>query len=175
MAGSEIDPKNLSAAEKINYLITQVAGLADMGTRLSGQMETMTQRMNSHDSRMAHLEKKSEDGDMSPPQRQWQQAGGRADVDTGWRGPDTGHTDQGTPGARDGWRGGSDCEQRDAPGDGDDHRKGYDDRNDWHVAPGGHDGDFNDHLNNDFYGRPRGGHEDQDGYDSGFHHQDMHE
>jgi hypothetical protein len=70
MAGSEIDPKNLSAAEKINYLITQVAGLADMGTRLSGQMETMTQRMNSHDSRMAHLEKKSEDGDMSPPQRQ---------------------------------------------------------------------------------------------------------
>jgi hypothetical protein len=89
MAGSEIDPKNLSAVEKTNYLITQVVGLVDMGTRLSGQMETMTQRMNSHDSRMARLEKKSEDGDMSPPNGNDNKLEGGADVDRGWRGPDT--------------------------------------------------------------------------------------
>jgi hypothetical protein len=58
MSGPEVDPKTLSAADKLDFLITQVASLTDLGTRLSGQMETMTGRMNRHDSRLARLEKK---------------------------------------------------------------------------------------------------------------------
>jgi hypothetical protein len=58
MSGLEVDPKTLSAADKLDFLITQVASLTDLGTRLSSQMETMTGRMNMHDSRLARLEKK---------------------------------------------------------------------------------------------------------------------
>jgi hypothetical protein len=58
MSGPEVDPKTLSAADKLDFLITQVASLIDLGTRLSSQMETMTGRMNRHDSRLARLEKK---------------------------------------------------------------------------------------------------------------------
>jgi hypothetical protein len=58
MSDLEVDPKTLSTADKLDFLITQVASLTDLGTRLSSQMETMTGRMNMHDSRLARLEKK---------------------------------------------------------------------------------------------------------------------
>jgi hypothetical protein len=57
MSGPEVDPKILSAANKLDFLITQVMSLIDLGTCLSGQMET-TGRMNRHDTRLVSLEKK---------------------------------------------------------------------------------------------------------------------
>jgi hypothetical protein len=57
MSDPKVDPKFLSAPNKLDVLITQVMSLIDLGTCLSGQMET-TGRMNRHDTRLVSLEKK---------------------------------------------------------------------------------------------------------------------
>jgi hypothetical protein len=159
MSGPEVDPKTLSAADKLNFLITQVARLTDLGTRLSGQMESMTRRMNRHDSRLARLEKKPQEGEPLGPNVDGidSEPEDGINVNAGRRGSDTGCSSERASGVR---------ERRGAPGGGDGRRTGY----------GGGDGhregydDFYGRRNDDFYGRPRGGRGGQDGYDGGFHH-----
>jgi hypothetical protein len=164
MSGPEVDPKTLSAADKLDFLITQVASLTDLGTRLSGQMETMTGRMNRHDSRLARLEKKPQEGEPSGPNVDGIDSEPEDDinVNAGRRGSDTRHSSERASGAR---------ERHGAPDGGDGHRTGY----------GGGDGrregydDFYGRQNDDFYGRPRGGRGGQDGYDGGLHHPNRYE
>lgn len=55
MAGSG-DPVAMTAAEKLDFLVTQVMSLTDIGTKLSTQLETLNQRMDSHDTRLMRLE-----------------------------------------------------------------------------------------------------------------------
>jgi hypothetical protein len=177
MSDPKVDPKTLSAADKLDFLITQVASLTDLGTRLSGQMETMTGRMNRHDSRLAHLEKKPQEGDPSGPNIDGidSELEDGVNVNAGRRGLDTGHTSErahgamerrGTPGGGDGRRTGygSGDSRREGYGDFYDRREGY---GDFYGRP---NNDFYGCQNDNFYGRPRGGCGGQDGYDGGFHH-----
>jgi hypothetical protein len=162
MSGPEVDPKTLSAGDKLDFLITQVASLTDLGTRLSGQMETMTGRMNRHDSRLARLEKKPQEGEPSGPNVDGINSEPEDDfnVNAGRRGSNTGHSSERASGAK---------ERHGAPDGGDGRREGYDD------FYGRSNDDFYGHRNDDFYGRPRGGRGGQDGYDGGLHHPNRYE
>ena len=169
MAGSEVDPTTLSAAEKIDFLITHVTGLTDMGTRLSAQMDTLTRRLNAHDIRMARLEKKPQEGELAASNTvgndsELEDAG---DDNAGQCAPGTERTGHGAPSARDPRRG--------ATGGGDGRRDGNGGKDGWRTTPGGRNGDFYGRPTGDSYGRTRSGGGGRDGYDGGFHHQDRHE
>jgi hypothetical protein len=172
MSGPEVDPTTLSAVDKLDFLITQVASLTDLGTRLFGQMETMAGRMNRHDSYLACLEKKPQEGEPSGPNVDGidSEPEDSVNVNAGRRGSDTGRTSERAPGAmeRRGAPGGGDG-RRTGYGGGDDRREGYDD---FYGRP---NDNFYGRRNDDFYGRPHGGRGGQDGYDGGFHHPNRYE
>jgi hypothetical protein len=46
----------MTAAEKLDFLVTQFTSMTDLGTRLSAQLETLNRHMDSHDTRLACLE-----------------------------------------------------------------------------------------------------------------------
>jgi hypothetical protein len=180
MSGPEVDPKTLSAADKLDFLITQVASLTDLGTRLSGQMETMTGRMNRHDSRLARLEKKPQEGEQLGPNVDGidSESEDGVNVNAGQRGSDTRRTSERAP---------STMEHRGTLGDGDGHRTGYgggdgycEGYNDFYRRPnddfyGRPNDDFYGRRNDDFYDCPRGGRGGRDGYDGDFHHLNRYE
>jgi hypothetical protein len=180
MSGPEVDPKTLSTADKLDFLITQVASLTDLGTRLSGQMETMTGRMNRHDTHRARLEKKPQEGESSGPNVEGTDSEPEdgVDVNVGRHGSNNGRTGQRAPSA---------MERRGAPNSGDGHRTSYgggDSRRDgYDIFYGRPNDDFYSRPNDDFYGRrnddfynrPHDGRGGRDGYHGGFHHQHRHE
>jgi hypothetical protein len=172
MSGPEVDLKTLSAADKLDFLINQVASLTNLGTRLSGQMETMTGRMNRHDSRLARLEKKTQEGEPSGPNVDNidSEPEDGFNVNAGRRGSDTRRSSERASGARErhGAPGGRDGRHT-GYGGGDGRREGYDD---FYGRP---NDDFYVHRNDDFYGRPRGGRGGQDDYDGGLHHPNRYE
>jgi hypothetical protein len=172
MSGPEVDPKTLSAADKLDFLITQVAILTDLGTRLSGQMETMTGRMNRHDSRLVRLEKKPHEGEPSGPNVDGidSEPEDGFNVNAGRRGSNTRRSSERASGARErhGAPGGGDG-RRTGYGGGDGRREGY---ADFYGRP---NDDFYGRRNDDFYGRPCGGRGGQDGYDGGLHHPNRYE
>jgi hypothetical protein len=49
MVGSGGDPATMTADEKLDFLVTQVTSLTDLGTKLSTQMKTLNRRLNSRD------------------------------------------------------------------------------------------------------------------------------
>jgi hypothetical protein len=156
MFGPEVNPKTLSTADKVDFLITQVASLTNLDTRLSGQMETITERMNKHDSHLACLEKKPQEGEPSGP-----------NID----GIDSEPEDSINVNAG---RGYGHCTGYDG---GDGRREGYDDfyrrlNDDFYDRT---NDDFYGRRNDDFYGRPRGGCGGQERYDGGFHHPNRYE
>jgi hypothetical protein len=130
-------------------------------------METMTGRMNRHDSRLARLEKKPQEGEPSDPNVDSidSEPEDGFNVNAGRRGSDTGRSSERASGARErhGAPGGRDG-RRACYGGGDGRREGYDD---FYGRP---NNDFYGHRNDDLYGCPRGGRGGHDDYDGGLHH-----
>jgi hypothetical protein len=50
------DPMAMTAAEKLDFLVTHVTSLTDLGTKLSTQFETLNRRIDSQDTRLARME-----------------------------------------------------------------------------------------------------------------------
>jgi hypothetical protein len=57
MPGSAVDPAAMTDAEKLNFLVSQMASLTDQQTSLVAQVTTINNRLETHGKRLAALEK----------------------------------------------------------------------------------------------------------------------
>jgi hypothetical protein len=57
MPDSAVDPAAMTDAEKLNFLVSQMAPMTDQQTSLLAQVTTINNRLETHDKRLAALEK----------------------------------------------------------------------------------------------------------------------
>jgi hypothetical protein len=57
MPGSAVDPAAMTDAEKLNFLVSQMASVTDQQTSLLAQVTTINNRLETHSKRLAALEK----------------------------------------------------------------------------------------------------------------------
>jgi hypothetical protein len=57
MPGSAVDPAAMTDAEKLSFLVSQMASMTDQQTSLLAQVTTINNRLETHSKRLAALEK----------------------------------------------------------------------------------------------------------------------